>query len=84
MENLTAAMVLRLIAKTEFDVMAELDRDCYGGVEAADPLIGYSADYTIILDGNRVCLIDAEGVEAQFELGENIFASGRAYNWSMN
>lgn len=74
MENLTAAMVLRLIAKTEFTTMTELDRECYGGVEADDAMIGESSDYTIILDGNRVCLIDAEGVEAQFELGENIFA----------
>lgn len=74
MTNLTAAMVLRLIAKAEFTAMTELDRECYGGVEAADALISDSCDFTIILDGNRVCLIDAEGVEAQFELDENIFA----------
>jgi hypothetical protein len=74
MENLTATMALRLVAKTEFAEMTELDRDCYGGVEAADAMIGFNEDYTVILDGNRICLIDAEGVEAQFELGENIFA----------
>lgn len=74
MTNLTSAMVLQLIAKTEFVEMTELDRDCYGGVEAADAMIGESSDYTIILDGNRVCLIDCEGVEAQFELGDNILA----------
>ena len=78
MTNLTSAMVLRLIAKAQFRPMDRYDRDCYGGVEAADAMIHYADEvdesYTIILDGNRVCLIDAEGVEAQFELGDNIFS----------
>lgn len=78
MADLTAAMVLRLIAKADFRPMDSYDRDAFGGVEAADAMIHYADEsdesYIIILDGNRVCLIDREGVEAQFELGENIFA----------
>lgn len=73
MENVTAAMVLRLLLKTKFTEMTDFDRDCYSGVEAADAMIGFS-EFTIILDGNRVCLVDRDGVEAQFKLGENIFA----------
>ena len=78
---MTAAEVLRLIAKTEFRKMNRYDREAFSGVESDDALIGHNlvidddeAQYTIILDGERICLIDEWGYESQFQLGANIFA----------
>jgi hypothetical protein len=84
---LTAADALRLIAKATFRPMDSYDHscyggvesaNCYGGVESANALIHYADEsdesYVIILDGNRICLIDVDGVESQFHLSENIFA----------
>lgn len=78
---MTAAEVLHLIAKAKFTKMTELARDFYAGVESDDAMVGTNfviddneIQYTIILDGNRVCLIDEEGAESQYILGDNIFA----------
>jgi hypothetical protein len=75
---LTAADALRLIAKATFRPMDSYDRNCYSGVESDTAMIHYADEsdesYIIILDGDLICLIDIDGVEAQFHLGENIFA----------
>lgn len=78
---MTAAEVLRLVAKVNFIKMDDLDREAYSGVESDDAMIGYNlviddheVEYVIILDGNKVCLINEEGYESQYILGDNIFA----------
>ena len=75
---LTAAQVLRLVATASFRQMDSYDRQVFEGVNSINPLIHYSDQleehYTIILDGDRICLVDDEGVEKQFHLGENVFA----------
>ncbi len=76
--SLTAAEVLRLVALSNFRKMDRYDREAFSGVESDEALI-HGADerdegYTIILDGERICLIDEWGYESQFYLGANIFA----------
>jgi hypothetical protein len=79
--DMTAAEVLRLIAKVNFRKMNDLDYESFGAVESDEGLIGYNlviddneVQYTIIIDGNLICLIDADGDEAQYILGDNVFA----------
>jgi hypothetical protein len=75
---LTAAQVLRLVANASFRPMDSYDRDIFAGTESPNPLIHYADQfcevYTIILDGEIVCLIDEEGNEQKFRLGERLFA----------
>jgi hypothetical protein len=58
--------------------MDNYDHQTYQGVESPDALIHYADEADehciIILDGARVCLIDLDGVEAHFVLGDNLFA----------
>jgi hypothetical protein len=78
MANLTAYQVLRLVANAKFRQMDSYDLQAFAGVDNTDALIHYSdevnEEYTIILDGNRVCLVDEHGYESHYELGENILA----------
>ena len=78
MANLTAYQVLRLIANAKFRQMDSYDLQAFAGVDNTDALSHYSDEvheqYTIILDGEKVCLIDEFGYEAHYELGENILA----------
>ena len=75
---LTTAKVLRLIANANFRPMDSYDRETFAGVDNFDALIHYSdearEDYTIILDGEKAYLIDREGSEQMFYLGDNILA----------
>jgi len=75
---LTAAQVLRLIALRNFRPMDSYDRETFAGTDSPKAMIHYADEfselYTIILDGNRVCLIDGEGVESHYVLGENVLA----------
>ena len=74
---LTAAQVLGLVAHANFRPMDSYDREAFAGA-GWNALIHYADEdcelYTIILDGNRVCLIDGEGVESHYVLGENVLA----------
>lgn len=70
MLNLDRNAALILIAQTEFRPFNLVDYDVYAGVEGDNPYIGESNDYIIILDGNMVQLIDAEGNFKSFFLGE--------------
>ena len=73
--NVSRATALRLIATSEFRPMsAEADFFAFAGVQSDEAFIAESELYTIILDGDRICLINEDGEEAQFELSENIFA----------
>ena len=78
MANLTAYQVLRLIANAKFRQMDSYDLQAFAGVDNIDALIHYADEdqeqYTIILDGEKVCLIDEFGYESHYELGENAFA----------
>ena len=78
MANLTAYQVLRLIANAKFRQMDSYDLQAFAGVENTDALIHYADEayekYTIILDGEKVCLVDEWGYESHYELGENVFA----------
>jgi hypothetical protein len=77
---LTAAQVLRLIttALCNFRPMDSHDSEAFSGTDSPKAMIHYADEfselYTIILDGNRVCLIDGEGVESHYVLGENVLA----------
>lgn len=75
---MNAAQALRLAAHAKFRPMDSYDLNAFAGVDNVDALIHYADEpgekYTIILDGNKLCLIDEEGAEQQFRLGENIFA----------
>ena len=66
--------ILRIVAACEFRHMTELDFDSFAGTENANAMIAESYWGTIILDGEKICLINDEGEESQFLLGENIFA----------
>ena len=75
---LTAAQALRLVANASFRPMDYYDHEVFAGTESPNALIhyadGFCEVYTIILDGEKLCLIDETGDEQQFHLGENIFA----------
>jgi hypothetical protein len=74
--KMTPTQVLALVARSTFRPLDSYDHDSFAGVEAYDALIHYpdqvGEEYTIILDGNKICLI-ADGEEQQFHLGDNIF-----------
>jgi hypothetical protein len=75
---LTAAQVLRLVARSNFRVMDSYDREAFAGVESPNALIHYADEfcelYTIVLDENKVCLIDEHGYETHYDLSENVLA----------
>jgi len=52
----------------------EIDRSGFAGIESDNALICYGEDYTLILDGNRVCYINGDWDEQHFVLSENLFA----------
>jgi hypothetical protein len=66
--------ILRIVAACEFRTMTALDFDAFAGTENANAMIGETFWGTIILDGDKICLINDEGEESQFLLGENVFA----------
>ena len=70
--------VLALVARSEFRPMDSYDREAFAGTNSPNPLIHYADEagekYTIILDGDKICLINQDGEEFQFLLGEEVFA----------
>jgi hypothetical protein len=76
--DMNAIQALALVARSTFRPMDSYDREAFAGTESPNALIHYADQfcelYTIVLDNNRICLIDAEGDEQHFVLGENIFA----------
>jgi len=75
---MTATEALLLVARSSFRPFDKFDFQSFSGTESAKPMIHYADEadesYTIILDGNRIVLVDIDGVELHFLLGENIFA----------
>lgn len=75
---LSAAQVLRIVAQSKFRLMDSYDYQGFAGTESMEALIHYAdevgEEYTIILDDEKICVIDLNGQEQQFHLGENIFA----------
>lgn len=71
---MTAHQILALVARSTFVPMDEIDFNGFAGVKNDDAMICYGEDYTLILDGDRVCYINGDWEESQFLLGENVFA----------
>lgn len=66
--NNTEALIL--IAKTQFSPFTEADYVSFAGVESETPYIAETDDFIIILDGNMVQFMNAEGDFKSFFLGE--------------
>ena len=60
--------ILQIIANTTFRPMNDAD---YEGLAGAGPdaLIGETGDWTIVVEGNDVTVIDEQGDETQYRLG---------------
>jgi hypothetical protein len=56
----TQAELLILIAKTKFEPFNEGDWFCFAGCESDNPFIGYSDEFTIVLDGHLINIIHSE------------------------
>ena len=56
----TQAELLILIAKTEFKPFDKMDWDAFSGCESDNPFIGYSDEFTIVLDGHLINIIHSE------------------------
>jgi len=69
-----ATEALILVAKSTFTPMDEFDRECFSGVESEEALISHGDEFSVILDGTKICVINHDGEESIFEVGENIFA----------
>ena len=50
---------LMLIATTKFEPFRKKDYMAFSGVTSAHPMIGHTEDVTIIIDGDRVEIIDS-------------------------
>lgn len=70
---LTATQVLALVARSNFRPMDSYDREAFAGTESVNALIHYAdepgEEYIIVLDENKVCLIDEHGYESHYILG---------------
>ena len=71
---LYASDILALVARSVFVPVDEIDRSGFAGIESDNALICYGEDYTLLLDGNRVCYINGDWDEQHFVLRENLFA----------
>lgn len=71
---MNAFEALALVARTEFRPMNEDDFYGFAGVKNSDALIAETEEYIIILDGDVISVLNEEGTEAQFLLGENRLA----------
>jgi hypothetical protein len=69
---MNAIEVLTIVARTNFTAFDETDFSSFAGVVSENPLIGYFDDYTIVIDSDVICVINAHGDEAQFRLGEDL------------
>jgi len=76
--DMNVAQVLALVAKSSFRLMDSYDRQAFAGTESSNALIHYpdeiGEEYTIIIDGDQICLIDEHGYESHYVLDESIFA----------
>lgn len=74
MAELTLADALALVATKQFRPFERCEFDMFGGVESDLPLIHWADEadetYTIIIDGNKIQLIDSDGVGPMFVLGD--------------
>ena len=70
MLNLDRNEALILIAKTTFSPFTKADYASFAGVESEAPYIGEIDDYIIILDGNMVQFMNAEGDFKSFYITE--------------
>jgi hypothetical protein len=69
--NLDRNEALTLIAKTTFSPFTKADYESFAGVESENPYIGENGDYIIILDGNMVQFMNADGdFQSFFLIGE--------------
>lgn len=69
---LTATQVLALVARSNFRPMDRYDREAFAGTESPHALIHYAdepgEEYTIVLDENKICLLDEHGYETHYTL----------------
>lgn len=62
-------MTLLELAKLEFSPLDETDKECFAGIENPDEaLIASDEDYTYIIDGDCLFLIDDHGEQTEFAL----------------
>ena len=75
---MNVAQVLALVAKSSFRLMDSYDRQAFAGTESSNALIHYpdeiGEEYTIIIDGDRICLVDEHGYESHYVLDESVYA----------
>ena len=67
---MTLPEALELIIATEFNAFTKEDHYSFGGIESANPKIGYnkSLGLTLIIDGSELVIFDEEGDEISFKL----------------
>jgi len=70
MLNLNRTEALSLIAQTTFNPFTNADYMSFAGVTSDKPYIGENGDYLIILDGNMVQFMNAEGDFKSFYITE--------------
>jgi len=68
---ITKQNVLFVIATTEFRHFTQGDWMSYQGCESADPLIAELDEFAVIIDGDKVCVLDYDGNETLFFLNES-------------
>ncbi len=56
----TQTELFTVIAKTTFKPFNDLDWAAFAGCESADPLIGYSGGFIIVIDGDMVNIVHPE------------------------
>lgn len=54
----TQPELLSIMAKTEFKPFTKADWFCFSGCETDEPLIGYYEEFTIVIDGDIVNIIE--------------------------
>ena len=58
---MTASQILALVARTEFRPFTKHDWQAFAGCNSDEPLIGENGDYTVVIDGETIEVLDAEG-----------------------
>lgn len=60
MEYPSAAEIFKMLVLTVFEPFTERDWEAFQGCKSANPRIGYNGNFTLILDGETLNVIDAD------------------------
>ena len=60
MEYPSIAQIFKMMALTEFKPFTEDDWASFSGCKSAYPMIGYNGEFTLVLDGETLNVIDAD------------------------